>query len=136
MATRVLWLTKGLGPGGTERLLVEMAGATDRLEPTVAYVVPWKDHLAGELEEVGVTTVCLSARRRDPRWPLHLRRVSEGANKCRLTWCFASGAFAARRLVPADFEPFVDNPWTLGRASGRAVAACHACRRDSAALTS
>ena len=56
MATRVLWLTKGLGPGGTERLLVEMARARDpvRLEPTVAYVLPWKDHLAGELEAAGV----------------------------------------------------------------------------------
>ena len=77
MATRVLWLTKGLGPGGTERLLVEMARARDpeRLEPTVAYVVPWKDHLAGELEAAGVETVCLSTRRRDLRWPLRLRRL-------------------------------------------------------------
>ncbi len=77
MATRVLWLTKGLGPGGTERLLVEMARARDRdrLEPTVAYVVPWKDHLAGELEAAGVATVCLSTRRRDLRWPLRLRRL-------------------------------------------------------------
>ena len=47
----------------------------DRLEPTVAYVVPWKDHLAGELEAAGVATVCLSTRRRDLRWPLRLRRL-------------------------------------------------------------
>ena len=47
----------------------------DRLEPTVAYVVPWKDHLAGELEAAGVATMCLSTRRRDLRWPLRLRRL-------------------------------------------------------------
>ncbi len=41
----------------------------------VAYVLPWKDHLAGELEAAGVETVCLSMRRRDPRWPLRLRRL-------------------------------------------------------------
>ena len=41
----------------------------------LAYVLPWKDHLAGELEEAGVETVCLSTRRRDPRWPLRLREL-------------------------------------------------------------
>ena len=77
MATKVLWLAKGLGPGGTERLLVELARVTDRarVQPVVAYVLPWKDHLAGELEEAGVETVCLSTRRRDPRWPLRLRQL-------------------------------------------------------------
>ena len=73
----MLWLTKGLGPGGTERLLVELSRARDRgrVELAVAYVLPWKDHLAGELEAAGVETVCLSMRRRDPRWPLRLRRL-------------------------------------------------------------
>ena len=77
MATSVLWLAKGLGPGGTERLLVELARVIDpaRVQPTVAYVLPWKDHLAGELEEAGVETVCLSMRRRDPRWPIRLRQL-------------------------------------------------------------
>ena len=46
-----------------------------RVELAVAYVLPWKDHLAGELEEAGVETVCLSTRRRDPRWPLRLRQL-------------------------------------------------------------
>ena len=73
----MLWLTKGIGPGGTERLLVEMARALDRhrVECALAFVLPWKDHLAGELEEAGVETVCLSTRRRDPWWPLHLREL-------------------------------------------------------------
>ena len=52
----MLWLTKGLGPGGAERLLVEMARTLDRGRATVTagYVLPWKDHLAGELEAAGV----------------------------------------------------------------------------------
>jgi glycosyltransferase involved in cell wall biosynthesis len=77
VAVRVLWLTKGLGPGGAERLLVEMARTLDRrrVDVTAAYVLPWKDHLAGELEVAGVRTVCLSKTRRDPRWPWRLRRL-------------------------------------------------------------
>jgi glycosyltransferase involved in cell wall biosynthesis/predicted N-acetyltransferase YhbS len=77
MPVKVLWLTKGLGPGGAERLLVELARASDphRLALAAAYVLPWKDHLAGELEAAGVATVCLSTRRRDVRWPLRLRQL-------------------------------------------------------------
>ena len=77
VSIRVLWLTKGLGPGGAERLLVEMAGRIDhdRFDVTAAYVLPWKDHLAGELEANGVRTVCLSRRDPDPWWPLRLGDV-------------------------------------------------------------
>jgi len=58
---RVLWLTKGLGRGGAERLLVEHARAGDdeRFEFEVAYLLPEKDHLVGELEAIGVATHCL-----------------------------------------------------------------------------
>ena len=78
MSVRVLWLTKGLGRGGTERLLV---GAVRRLDParydvTVAYLLPWKDALAPELCTAGVETRCLSAvPAGDPRWVLRLRRL-------------------------------------------------------------
>lgn len=77
MATRVLWVTKGLGPGGAERLLCAAAKAHDRshFEIECAYVLPWKDHLAEELETAGVPTHCLSARRGDLRWPLRLWRL-------------------------------------------------------------
>lgn len=73
----MLWLTKGLGPGGAERLLVETARAIDpeRVDVTAAYVLTWKDHLAGALEAAGVEAICLSTRRSDPRWPLRLRRL-------------------------------------------------------------
>ncbi len=76
-AVRVLWLTKGLGPGGTERLLVELARTIDRSQVDVqaAYVLPWKDHLTGDLETAGVVTTCLSVRRRDPWWPWRLRTL-------------------------------------------------------------
>jgi glycosyltransferase involved in cell wall biosynthesis len=75
---RVLWLIKGLGPGGAERLLVEHARAGDRnrLEYEAAYVLDWKQHLVPELEELGVTTHCLGVSRElNPRWPVRLRAL-------------------------------------------------------------
>jgi len=75
---RVLWLIKGLGPGGAERLLVEHAArSTDRsLTYEVAYLLPWKRHLVPELEALGVTTHCLDVRSvADPRWIRRLRHL-------------------------------------------------------------
>ncbi len=48
---RVLWLTKGLGPGGAERLLLSFAhhADRDRFELHAAYLLPWKDHLVAHL---------------------------------------------------------------------------------------
>ncbi len=77
MATRVLWVIKGLGPGGAERLLVAAAHAHDRERFTIecAFVLPWKDHLTAALEAAGVRTRCVSERRTDRRWPLRLARL-------------------------------------------------------------
>jgi len=77
VAVRVLWVIKGLGPGGAENLLVAAARAHDpaRFDIECAYVLPWKDHLVGELEASGVRTRCVSERRRDPRWPHRLARL-------------------------------------------------------------
>jgi glycosyltransferase involved in cell wall biosynthesis len=75
---RVLWLIKGLGPGGAERLLVSAAGHIDRdrFDVEAAYLLPWKDHLVPELEAAGVRTTCLPAVRSwDPRWVGGLRRL-------------------------------------------------------------
>jgi glycosyltransferase involved in cell wall biosynthesis len=75
---RVLWLIKGLGPGGAEQLLVEHAriGDWDAVEYEVAYLLPWKRQLVPELQERGVTSHCLEARTvADPRWLLRLRRL-------------------------------------------------------------
>lgn len=74
----MLWLTKGLGPGGAERLLLSFAENADhdRFELHAAYLLPWKDHLVAELEAVGVTTHGLdSAKPWDIRWWWRLRHV-------------------------------------------------------------
>lgn len=73
----MLWLVKGLGPGGAERLLVAAATAHDRsrFDLEVAYLLPWKDHLVAELEGLRVPAHCLDVRdERDLRWAGRLRR--------------------------------------------------------------
>ncbi|MFI5047754.1 MAG: glycosyltransferase [Acidimicrobiia bacterium] len=79
--TRVLWLMKGLGPGGAERLLVEHARghAEADFSYDVAYVLRAKTHLVPALESCGVTTQALGVDRElDPRWVLRLRRLLRG----------------------------------------------------------
>ncbi len=74
---KVLWLIKGLGPGGAEHLLVAAARTRDRERFTVeaAYLLPWKDALVAPLEELGVDVECYSVRdERDLRWVLALRK--------------------------------------------------------------
>lgn len=75
--TRVLWLVKGLGPGGAEVLLVSTARVADmsRFHFEAAYVLPWKDKLVPRLEALGVATHCLGRRTADLRWLLALRRL-------------------------------------------------------------
>jgi glycosyltransferase involved in cell wall biosynthesis/predicted N-acetyltransferase YhbS len=65
---------KGLGPGGAERLLCAAARAhdRDRFHIECAFVLPYKDHLAEELERAGVRTHCLSRKRTDYWWPRRL----------------------------------------------------------------
>jgi glycosyltransferase involved in cell wall biosynthesis len=74
---RVLWLTKGLGRGGAEWLLVTTARRRDRerLSVRVAYLLPYKTALVRELEAEAVPVVCLGYRNAlDPRWLTALRR--------------------------------------------------------------
>ena len=73
---RVLWLIKGLGPGGAERLLVDAARHVDRERflYEACYLLPWKDHLVADLEREGVAVHCLDVRRpRNPAWVRALR---------------------------------------------------------------
>lgn len=75
---KCLWLTKGLGRGGVERLLVDMYPHVDpaRFEVDVAYVLPWKDNYRHLLEEHGANVICLgSSRSGDPRWIYRLNRL-------------------------------------------------------------
>ncbi|MEZ5409736.1 MAG: glycosyltransferase [Acidimicrobiales bacterium] len=75
---RCLWLTKGLGLGGVERLLVDMLPLVDhdRFQVDVAYVLPWKDNLRAPLEELGATVICLGrGGARSPRWVWELQSL-------------------------------------------------------------
>ena len=74
---RVLWLTKGLGRGGAEWLLVITARRLDGQAFSVrtGYLLPHKDMLVGELEAEGVAVACLGGREiYDVRWLATLRR--------------------------------------------------------------
>ena len=73
---RVLWLVKGLGIGGAERLLVAAAGAHDRAAFAIeaAYVVPVKSQLVGDLEARGVPVTCLGGGPRGA-WVPRLRAL-------------------------------------------------------------
>lgn len=71
----VLVLIKGLGLGGAERLITEAAAVWDRgrFQYHVAYVLPWKDHLASVLTDLGIPVHVLG-REVDPD-PLAVRRL-------------------------------------------------------------
>lgn len=74
---RVLWVIKGLGPGGAERLLVTLAKVGDPAEVhyTAAYVVAQKSQLVAELEAAGVAALLLGKSGRSLSWPTRLRAV-------------------------------------------------------------
>jgi glycosyltransferase involved in cell wall biosynthesis len=65
MRRRVLVLIKGLGRGGAEQLLVSAAPHLDaeRFEYRVAYLLPKKDALVGELRSAGLPVECLHGER-------------------------------------------------------------------------
>jgi glycosyltransferase involved in cell wall biosynthesis len=75
---RVLLLIKGLGRGGAEQLLVSAAKHLDmeRFNYEVAYLLPHKDDLVGELESAGIRGHCLGGT--DPGWIVRLRRLARG----------------------------------------------------------
>jgi glycosyltransferase involved in cell wall biosynthesis len=71
---------KGLGPGGAEHLLVDLARHADRerFRYRCVYLMPSKDHLVPALREQEVEVSCLGMRSdADPRWVLRLRGVVE-----------------------------------------------------------
>ena len=75
---RLLWLTKGLGRGGAERLIVDAATLVDRDRfcVEVAYLLPWKNALVGELEAAGVPVRCLGQESSyDMSWVPRLHRL-------------------------------------------------------------
>lgn len=72
---RVLWLIKGLGPGGAERLLVSLAQVRrhEHVDVEVGYVLKWKHTFVSDLEAEGVPVHCLGADSvTDWTWLRHL----------------------------------------------------------------
>lgn len=75
---RVLWLAKGLGPGGMEKLLETHArvGDRDRFELFAAYLTERPHSLVPSLEALGVPVRRLGdGREIDVRWARQLRRL-------------------------------------------------------------
>jgi glycosyltransferase involved in cell wall biosynthesis len=62
---RILLLIKGLGRGGAELLLTASTRHfdSDRFAYEVAYLLPWKDAVAGQLAEAGLSVHCLDGGR-------------------------------------------------------------------------
>ncbi len=76
MSARVLLLIKGLGRGGAEQLLASGARHVDRtrFDYEVAYLLPHKDALVGELRDAGMPVTCLEGAQ-GPAWVGRLRRL-------------------------------------------------------------
>ena len=110
---RVLWLIKGLGMGGAERLLVETAHLADRSRFTfdVAYLLGHKDQLCGPLRAAGVEAHCLHAgHEADMRWARRLRALV-ASQRYDIVHAHspyvASVARVALRLLPQSIRPAV-----------------------------
>ncbi len=75
---RVLVLIKGLGIGGAEKLISEGARYWDRstYDYHVAYVLPWKDQLVAEIEDLGIPVRCVGGAKGSMRVAaMNLRRL-------------------------------------------------------------
>jgi glycosyltransferase involved in cell wall biosynthesis len=133
---RVLWLTKGLGLGGAERLLTSVAAGIDRdrFEVDVAYLLPWKDAFVPELERHGLRTSCLRARRTvDPRWVARLKRLIDERDYALVHTHSPVPAAAARLLArePTRLVHTEHNVWGRYRWPTYAVNALTYRRNDA-----
>jgi glycosyltransferase involved in cell wall biosynthesis len=123
---RVLWLIRGLGPGGAERLLVAHARAAgEGFAYEAAYQVAAKDQLVPELEDAGVVVHRLGS---GPSWPLELRRLVRERTIDVVhshSPAMAVGARLALRALPARHRPRLvyteHNRWDAYRLPTRAA---------------
>ena len=109
---RVLLLIKGLGRGGAEQLLVSTVRHADagRFSFRVAYLLPWKDALVGELRSEGAEVQCLDGGR-GVAWTRALRTLARDADLVHVHSPYP--AIGARLRLPRDL-PFVyteHNEW-------------------------
>ena len=140
----MLWLIKGLGPGGSERLLVAAAAAHDRdaFDLQVIYLLPWKNQLVDELEALRVPCRCLGVRdERDLRWTFRLRRIlrARPVDIVHMHSPYAAGfaRLVARSLPRRRWPRLVTtehNPWSTYRKPTRLANALTA-PLDDAVLT-
>ena len=106
---KVLWLIKGLGLGGAERLLVSALPYLDReaFDYEAGYFLPWKNALVKELEAAGVRATCFGSRwnhgiGRLPRVVRCLQEHRVQVVHAHLPWASIVGRIAGRRCrVPA-----------------------------------
>jgi glycosyltransferase involved in cell wall biosynthesis len=117
-STRILWVTKGLGRGGAERLLVGLAKRFDRsyFELEVAYVLPGKDALVPELEALHVPVHCLGGSAQfDLRWVCRLRRLVRRGRFDLVHTHMPYVALGARKMRRARIVHTEHNTWATYR---------------------
>lgn len=106
---RVLWLIKGLGPGGAEQLLVSSARVADhgRFEYQAAYVRPDKDQLVPRLTTCGVPATLLGGGPQGRLWwPWRLRRLMRDVDIVHAHSPLLAGvARLAARTIPVRQRP-------------------------------
>jgi glycosyltransferase involved in cell wall biosynthesis len=125
----VLWLIKGLGPGGAEQLLLQAARVVDRERYSyeIAYVRPDKTHLVPEFEAAGIPTRLLGADARSRLgWLPELREVLGTADIAHVhSPVLASATRLAARSLPRRDRPHVvtteHNEWSSHRLPTRLV---------------
>lgn len=103
----MLWLIKGLGPGGAEQLLVSSARVADQTQFAyeIAYLRADKDQLVPRLASAGVPAHLLSQGGRGGLlWPLRLRRLMSGYRIVHAHSPLLAGAarVVARTIPPSD----------------------------------
>lgn len=120
MTARVLWLIKGLGLGGAERLLTSTAARIDRsrYDVEVVYLLPRNAAFEPVLESFGIPTICLDARWTvESAWPWRLARQLNARRYDLVHTHSPVPASAARILAPARtrFVHTEHNLWTSYR---------------------
>lgn len=105
--SRILWLAKGLGPGGMERLLVNHArvGDRERYDYRAAYLVDRPSSVVPELESLGVPCDRLGTGGRfDLSWIGDLRRLVRD-HRIDVVHIHSPLPAAAARLVVRTLRP-------------------------------
>jgi glycosyltransferase involved in cell wall biosynthesis len=112
MRPGVLHLIKGLGRGGAEQLLVDAVRHLDRdrRRYEVAYLLPWKDALVGELRSQGVAVHSLDGGS-GTAWLGRLRRLARGRGIGLIHTHSPYPAIGARTAVGAHHVYTEHNVW-------------------------